>query len=122
MPLELQLLSSSSICSPRSGQTKMNQSKRHKNPVLPLPTPRQCWVWRPGSFSSWTLPRDTAGKGGGFLMKHGKLLLPPSSSKRDMDIEVHLTRNRINTIDIYTYMHALGKSVKDVRGTQSIQL
>ena len=37
----LQLLSSSGIHNPRSSHTKTNQSKQHKNPVLPVPTSRQ---------------------------------------------------------------------------------
>lgn len=37
----LQLLSPSGMYNPRSSQTKTNQSKQHKNPVLPVPTSRQ---------------------------------------------------------------------------------
>lgn len=89
---------------------------------FPCKHPSNSALRRPSSPSSCTLPQDTAGRGSGFLMEYVKLLLLPSPSRWEPDIAVHLTGNTINTINIHTYIQVLWKSVKDMRGAQSIQL
>lgn len=107
---------------PEAARPKRIDRSSTKIRCFPCQHPGNGMLWRPSLFRSWTLPRDPAGRGGGFLMAYMKLLLLPPPSRWDVDIGVDLTRNTINTIDIHTRIEALGKTVKDMRGTQSIQL